>query len=66
MKDKKRPGDYAQDKALTDVKEVLADFSKQTTAYQHSLIEKLKEHITEINKQLLQVHEQQEGAQETA
>ena len=65
MKDKKRPRDDAHDKALTDVKDVLADFSKQATAYQHPLIEKLKEHITEINKQLLQVHEQQEKAWET-
>ena len=64
VKDKKRPRDDAHDKALTAVKD-LADFSKQATAYQHPLIEKLKEHITEINKQLLQVHEQQEKAQET-
>ena len=65
VKDKKRPRDDAHDKALTAVKDVLADFSKQATAFQHPLIEKLKEHITEISKQLLQVHEQQEKAQET-
>ena len=64
VKDKKRPRDDAHDKALTAVKDVLADFSKQATAHQRPLIEKFKEHITEINKQLLQIHQQQEKAQE--
>ena len=64
VKDNKRPRDDAHNKALTTVKDVLADFSKQATAYQHPPIEKLKEQITEINKQLLQVHEQQDKAQD--
>ena len=64
VKDKKQPRDDAHDKALTAVKDVLAEFSKQATAYQHLLIEKLKEQITDINNQLLQVHEQQDKAQE--
>ena len=63
VKDKKRPRDDAHDKALTAVKDVLTDFSKQGTTYQHPLIEKLKEPTTEVNKQLLQVHEQQDKAQ---
>ena len=40
VKDKIRPRDHAHDKALTAVKDVLADFSKRATAYKHPLIEK--------------------------
>ena len=54
--DKKLPSDYAHDKALTIVKDVHADFSKQTATYPHPLIEKLKDHITEMDKQVPQVH----------